>query len=93
MTAGLIIQVNFEGTVIDIELTEEMAPGREGTTAGGLKLGDSRERAKELLGEPTSEDEYSISYTKPDTKRTLSIHDREGDGIFLISLIDGDMPF
>ena len=86
--AGLIIQVNFEGTIIDIQLNEEMAPGREGSTAGGLKLGDTREKAKEFLGEPTSEDEYCISYKDPDSTKTLNVYDREGEGIYIIGISD-----
>lgn len=91
--AGLIIQVNFEGTIMDIQLNEEMAPGRDGTISVGLKLGDTREKAKELLGEPASEDEYSITYKDPDSKKTLSIYDRENEGIYIIGLTDSEIPF
>ena len=87
---GLTIQVNFEGTIIDITLSEESVPGTDATTASGLKLGDSRETAKKFLGEPSTEDEFSLSYTEG--TKYLSIYDRES-GIYIISLSDTALPY
>ena len=88
---GLTIQVNFEGTVIEIALGEENAPGRDASTAGGLKLGDSIETAKKFLGEPAVQDEYHIEYTEGTA--SVSIYGRENEGIFIITLSDSSLPF
>ena len=88
---GVTIQVNFEGTIISIAVSEESAPGKDGTTAGGLRLGDTRETAKKFLGKPDQEDEYQLAYNEGSV--AVRIYDRENEGIFLISVEDMDLPF
>ena len=89
--AGLSFQVNYEGTIINMAISEENAPGRDASTAGGLKLGDTRETAKKFLGEPAEEDEFGLKYV--DGTTTLNIYDREKDNIFIISIEDTALPF
>lgn len=88
---GLSFQVNYEGTIINMSISEDDAPGRDASTAGGLKLGDTRETAKKFLGDPASEDEYSLKYVEGEV--TMTIYDRENQGIFLISIEDHSLPF
>ncbi len=89
--AGFIVEVNYEGTIMYISLSEENVPGTEGSTAGGLKLKDTREKAKQFLGEPDEEDEFHISYK--DGSLTMNVYIREKDGIFIISAEDTSIPF
>ena len=88
---GVTVQVNFEGTIISIAVSEESVPGQDGTTAGGLRLGDTRETAKKFLGKPDQEDEYQLAYNEGSV--AVRIYDRENGGIFLISVEDMDLPF
>ena len=88
---GLTIQVNFEGTIINISVSEDSAPGRDASTAGGVKLGDTRETAKKFLGAPTAEDEYSLQYKEGEV--TVNIYDRDNEGIFVIGIEDASIVF
>ena len=87
---GLTIQVNFEDTIISVTASEEDAPGKDAALVCGLKVGDSRETAKSLLGTPDDENDYGLSY-KEGTK-TLQVFYNDGT-INLISSMDTALPF
>ena len=87
---GLTIQVNYEGTIITVDITEESALGRDASLACGLKLGDTRETAKKLLGEADDENDYGLTYTDGSKNLRILYHN---DEINLISSDDMSLPF
>lgn len=88
---GLSFQVNYEGNIISISLSNDFTPGNEASTAGGLRLGDDLAKVKKVLGEPTTEDEFGCKYTEGSI--TLSVMLRENEGVFIISLTDESLPY
>ena len=88
---GLSVQVNYEGTIINISLDESTYPGGDGSTAGGVKLGDTIEKAKKFLGTPDEEDEFGLTYK--DGEKSLRVLAHDDGKIFVITLEDGSLPF
>ncbi len=88
---GMIVQVNFEGKILEVSVSEEESAGGDGSTAGGLKLGDDLATVKRFLGEPTTEDEYGCTYEEGSC--VLKIMLRDGSGVFIINLSDSSLPF
>ena len=59
---GFTVQVTESGIVYSINLNSESKSDNLCTTVGGVKIGSTSEEVKKALGEPSSEDEYGLTY-------------------------------
>ena len=55
---GLTINTNYKGVIVSVSITSG-----DTEVFGGVKVGDSPEKCKEVLGEPVFESEYGANYT------------------------------
>ena len=69
---GMTIQANPSGVIFSIELTNSLYQGGDGTTVDGLKVGDTVDNAKSVLGEPTETKGTSPVYTDGTVSMQLS---------------------
>ena len=55
---GLTINTNYKGDIVSVSITSG-----DTEVFGGVKIGDSPEKCKEVLGEPVFESEYGANYS------------------------------
>lgn len=59
---GFTVQVTESGIIYSINLNSDSTGDTPCTTVGGVKIGSTAEDVKKALGEPSSEDEYGLTY-------------------------------
>ena len=75
---GLVITASQYDVIRQVTLTNDYAEGTDAKIGGSIGLGTKSDEIKSTLGDPTTEDEYGLSYSEGDYSFNVVFNDEGG---------------